>query len=91
MALQNRVVNPDSNPQPAPDPAVKPQPPVAEVIEALRQTLTVADAYSWSDAQVDRLHQRIRPIDRIIRVDAGPTVVVQRPDGACYQLTRYDA
>jgi hypothetical protein len=65
----------------------------SEEIAKVRATLTmVGTGAAWPPEAVDRLEARLRPGDRIVRIDPpGYNVVVERADGGVFTIGRYDA
>jgi hypothetical protein len=63
-----------------------------EQVNAMSSTLTMpGTGISWNAEQISRLKNRLHPGDRIIRVDPGLAVIVERADGSCFAIHRTDA
>lgn len=65
----------------------------AEEVAKVRSTLLMpGTGAAWPPEAVDRLEARLRPGERIVRVDGpGFHVVIERVDGSVYSLGRCDA
>jgi hypothetical protein len=66
--------------------------PVEEVAKVRPTLLMPGSSAAWPPEAVDRLEARLRPGDRIVRIDPpGYNVVVERADGSVFTIGRCDA